>query len=124
MVADDDLDQSATDDAFELLELTAARRLSRGLLTVIDATSVEAWTRYRWIDLAARHGRPVVAVTFDVPVAELLERNAARGGRAVSRSVVRQQARQMRDALRGLAREGFARVEGADVTAVASGGGE
>ncbi|MFN2484646.1 MAG: AAA family ATPase [Candidatus Limnocylindria bacterium] len=107
MVADDDRDQSATDDAFELLELTAAKRLARGLLTLIDATNVEAWTRFRWIDLAARHRRPSVAVAFDVPLETLLERNARRETRAVSSSVVKQQARQMRTALRGLEQEGF-----------------
>ena len=76
MVADDEADQSATEDAFQLLELAATKRLRRGLLTVIDATNLESWVRFRLIDLAARHRRPAVAVLFDVPLDTLLGRNA------------------------------------------------
>lgn len=40
-VSDDETDQSATDDAFEILHLIARKRLARGRLTVVDATSVQ-----------------------------------------------------------------------------------
>lgn len=40
MVSDDANDQSATNDAFDLLEYIAGKRLDRGRLTVVDATNV------------------------------------------------------------------------------------
>ena len=42
LVADDMNDQSATNDAFEVLHFIAATRLRAGRLTVIDATNVHA----------------------------------------------------------------------------------
>ena len=41
LVADNENDQAATDDAFDVLHTIAAKRLSRGLLTVVDATNVQ-----------------------------------------------------------------------------------
>ena len=38
LVSDDESDQSASKDAFEIVYLIAAKRLARGRLTVIDAT--------------------------------------------------------------------------------------
>ena len=110
MVADDESDQSATEEAFDLLERAASSRLSRGLLTVIDATNLESWVRFRLLDLAARHGRPAVALVFEVPGEALLDRDARRADRRVGDAVVKQHARQLRAALRGIDREGFRAV--------------
>jgi len=41
LVADDENDQSATPDAFDVLHYIVGTRLRRGLLTVVDATNVE-----------------------------------------------------------------------------------
>jgi protein phosphatase len=40
LVSDDENDQTATNDAFELLHYVAGKRLAGGRLTVIDATNV------------------------------------------------------------------------------------
>jgi predicted kinase len=40
LVADDENDQSATPDAFELLHYIIGKRLKAGRLTVVDATNV------------------------------------------------------------------------------------
>ena len=61
MVADDASDQSATDAAFELLHTALAMRLARRGLTVVDATSVEAWARQKLLAVARRLGRPAAA---------------------------------------------------------------
>ena len=45
MVSDDENDQSATPDAFELLNHIVGTRLRRGLLTVVDATNVQSKAR-------------------------------------------------------------------------------
>ena len=42
LVSDDETDQTATNDAFEVLRFIATKRLAAGKLTVIDATNVQA----------------------------------------------------------------------------------
>src|ERR1700722_4827762 len=41
LVSDNQNDQSATGDAFELLHMIVGKRLARGKLTVVDATNVQ-----------------------------------------------------------------------------------
>jgi len=45
LVADDESDQSSTDDAFEVLHFIAGKRLSAGRMTVVDATNVQPFAR-------------------------------------------------------------------------------
>jgi predicted kinase len=106
MVADDPADQSATRDAFAVLHALARARLGRGLLTVVDATNLLASSRRPLLELAARHGRPVVAVVFELPLAELLARNAARE-RVVPEDAIRHHHAQLEAALAALASEGY-----------------
>src|SRR6476469_9228091 len=54
IITDDENDQSVTPDAFELLYLTAAKRLAVGRLTVIDATTVQPAARKACLALARR----------------------------------------------------------------------
>lgn len=110
IVSDDPRDQTATDDAFELLHAALALRLARGRLTVVDATNVERWARERLLAEARRHGRAAVAIVFDLPLAICLERNAARTDRRVPSAAIRRQQARMRVSLLGLAGEGFASV--------------
>ncbi|MFJ4710096.1 AAA family ATPase [Streptomyces anulatus] len=77
LVADDEKDQSATGDAFEVLHLIADKRLARGRLTVIDATNLR--DDRPWLLARARHWqRPTTAVLFDVPLATVQAQNARR----------------------------------------------
>src|ERR671934_2411535 len=60
LVSDDENDQTATKDAFEVLHAIAAKRLARGHLTVIDATNVQPEARKPLVELARRfHVLPV-----------------------------------------------------------------
>src|ERR1700757_1673371 len=52
LVADDENDQSATTDAFDVLHYIAGKRLAAGRLTVIDATNVQREARKPLIELA------------------------------------------------------------------------
>ena len=52
LVSDDQNSQDATGDAFDVLQYVAAKRLGRGLLTVIDATNVQPEARKPLVDLA------------------------------------------------------------------------
>ena len=53
-------------------------RMVAGRTTVIDATNLFPRRRARHIGVARQHGRPVVAIRFDVAIPELLARNEAR----------------------------------------------
>ena len=107
LVADDEADQSATADAFDVLYYVAAKRLAARRLTVIDATNLRPEDRKHAVELARRfHALPVV-FALDVPEAVCLERNRARPDRAFGAHVVRSHVQLLRRSLRGLAREGF-----------------
>ena len=45
LVSDDENDQAATKDAFDVLNYIAAKRLAAGRLTVVDATNVQREAR-------------------------------------------------------------------------------
>lgn len=107
LVGDDEGDQSATADAFEVLHLVAAKRLSRGRLTVIDATNVQRAPRASLLALAKEHHALAVAVVLDLPKAVCRERNARRPDRAFGPGVLARQTRDLEGSLKGLRREGF-----------------
>ena len=107
LVSDDETDQSATDDAFEVLHFIAAKRLAAGKLTVIDATNVQVEARKPLIALAREYHCLTVAIVFNMPTKLCQERNEARPDRNFKPHVVRQQRQQLRRSLRTLKREGF-----------------
>ena len=78
VVGRDERDQRASRDAFEVLDLIVAKRLARGLATVIDSTGLEAGRRAAWRALAARHGIPAYAVVVEAPDTVVRGRNRAR----------------------------------------------
>jgi protein phosphatase len=107
MVADDELDQSATGDAFDVLHYVAAKRLPARRLTVIDATNLRREDRKRAVELARRfHALPVV-FALDVAEGICAERNRSRPERAFGSHVVRNHVQLLRRSLRSLHREGF-----------------
>src|SRR5918998_5636340 len=67
LVSDDEGDQSASKDAFELLHFAAARRLARRRLTVVDATNVQPEGRKQLLELARRYHYLAAAIVFDLP---------------------------------------------------------
>jgi len=110
VVSDDETDQSATTDAFDVLHFIARRRLARGRLTVIDATNVRPESRRPLVELAREHYVQAVAIVLDVPVRVCEERNRERPDRAFGSHVIRQQSGHLRRSLNGLQKEGFGRV--------------
>jgi len=110
LVADDENDQAATKDAFEVLRFIAGRRLAQPRFTVVDATNVQREARRPLIELARQHDLFPVAVVLDMPEAICQERNRSRPDRQFGPHVVRQQRSQLRKSLKGLQREGFRRV--------------
>ncbi|WP_032407313.1 polynucleotide kinase-phosphatase [Rhodococcoides fascians] len=121
MVSNDPNLQSATKDAFALLEFLVATRLRAGLLTVVDATNVQPAARKALIALAREHDVLPVAVVLDVPEPVCAQRNADRSDRTFGRDVLRRQQSQLQRSMRGLSKEGFRSVHVLDgVDAVAS----
>ena len=110
VVADDENSLEATDDAFASLHFVAARRLARGLLTVVDATNVQPEARKPLVELAKRYHAQPVAIVFDLPQALCEERAAVRTDRDLPPHVIPRQYRQLRRGLKGLKREGFRRT--------------
>ncbi|MGH3390817.1 MAG: polynucleotide kinase-phosphatase, partial [Actinomadura sp.] len=105
IVADDENDQAATADAFDVLHYIVRKRLSRGLLTVVDATNVQPKSRRQLVGIAKEHDVLSVAIVLDVPEDVAVARNAARTDRALPAHVVPRQRRELRRGLRGLSRE-------------------
>jgi protein phosphatase len=110
LVADDENDQSATGDAFDVLHYVAGKRLGAGRLTVVDATNVQRHARASLVELARAHDVLPVAIVLDLPEQVCLERNATRPDRDFGAHVIRRQRADLRRSLRGLAREGFRHV--------------
>jgi protein phosphatase len=108
LVADDENDQSATNDAFDALHYVAGKRLRASRLTVVDATHVQREDRAKLVALAREHDVLPVAVVFDVPLATLRDRN--KGHRDLGDHVIRRQHDALRRSIRHLAKEGFRKV--------------
>ena len=109
LVSDDETDQAATDDAFEVLHFITSKRLAAGKLTVIDATNVQVEARKPLLALAREYHCLTVAIVFNMPTKLCQERNEARPNRNLKPHVIRQQSQQLRRSLHNLKREGFQR---------------
>src|SRR4051812_8257816 len=88
LVADDENDQAATKDAFDLLGYIVGKRLAAGRLTVVDATNVQPEARRAVVALAREHDVLPVAIVLDLPTQLCVERNADRPDRAFGAGVV------------------------------------
>ena len=80
VVGEHESDLRASDDAFAVLDQIVARRLKRGLLTVVDTLGMDTERRATWLALAAEYGRPTHLVRFDTDAATCRRRNKARSG--------------------------------------------
>ncbi len=107
LVSDDENDQAATKDAFELLHFIAGKRLAAGRLTVIDATNVQPEARKELVALAREHDVLPVAIVLDPPEQVCVARNEQRPDRQFGKQVVIRQRSQLRRGLKSLKREGF-----------------
>jgi protein phosphatase len=110
LVSDDENNQAATADAFELLHYIVGKRLAAGRLTVVDATNVQPAGRRDLVAAAREHDVLSVAIVLDVSAKVCIARNAHRPERDFGADVVRRQQDQLRRGLKGLQREGFAAV--------------
>lgn len=110
LVSDDENNQAVTKDAFEVLRFIAAKRLTLGRLTVVDATNVQAEARKPLLALARQYHVLPVAIVLNLPERLCVDRNRQRPDRDFGSHVIRTQAQDLRHSLKGLEREGFRHV--------------
>ena len=110
LVSDDENDQSATKDAFEVLHYIAAKRLAAGKLTVIDATNVQPEDRKPLVQLAREYHFLPVAIALNLPEQLCRDRNSSRPDRNFGSHVVRRQTQNLKRSLSHLQREGFRHI--------------
>ncbi|MFI8258001.1 polynucleotide kinase-phosphatase [Streptomyces filamentosus] len=111
LVADDENDQSASRDAFDVLHYIVGKRLAAGRLTVVDATNVQREARRQLVQLAREHDVLPIAIVLDLPESVCRERNALRADRAgMPDHVIPRHRRELHRGLKGLEREGFRKV--------------
>nr|WP_234008503.1 polynucleotide kinase-phosphatase [Leptospira venezuelensis] len=110
IVSNDENDQSATEDAFELLHYILGKRLKKGLLTVVDATNVQKESRRPIIEISRAYHCLPVAIVLDIPENICIERNKHRIDRSFGPHVIRNQRSQLRRSIRNLRDEGFRKI--------------
>jgi len=110
LVSDDENDQAASADAFDVLHYIVGKRLAAGRLTVVDATNVQPESRKQLIALARSHDVLPIAIVLDVPAEVCVARNKVRPDRQLPAHVIPRQQRELRRSLKGLEREGFRKV--------------
>src|SRR5512146_831583 len=81
LVSDDENNQAATTDAFEVLHFIARKRLAAGRLTVVDATNVQPEARKLLVELAREFHCLPVALALNLPEKLCHERNQGRADR-------------------------------------------
>src|ERR1700730_7982782 len=110
LVSDDENNQAATTDAFDVLYYIAKKRLAAGRLTVLDATNVQPEARKNAVALAREFHVLPVAVVFAISERVCHDRNKTRDDRSFGPHVIRQQMQQLHRSLGSLQREGFRHI--------------
>lgn len=110
LVSDDENNQAATKEAFQVLHFIAAKRLAAGKLTVVDATNVQPESRKPLVQLARDYHVLPVALVLNLHDRICQDRNRDRTDRNFGPHVIRQQSQQLRRSIRNLKREGFRHI--------------
>jgi protein phosphatase len=110
LVSDDENNQAATSDAFEVLRFIAAKRLAGAKLTVVDATNVQPHAREPLRALAVQHQASPLAIVLNVPAAVCLDRNRLRMDRTLNPQIIENQWQELQRSIECLKSEGFSPV--------------
>jgi protein phosphatase len=105
LVCDDEANQAANKDAFEVLHLLTEKRLAGGHFTVIDATNLQPEGRKPLLELARRYHVQTAAIVFNLPPDLCLRYNEQRPGRTVAPTVVSAHHELLQKTLTSLERE-------------------
>ncbi|MDM8564856.1 AAA family ATPase [Candidatus Halobeggiatoa sp. HSG11] len=110
MIADDEVDQTVTKEAFSVLHFIAAKRLAIGKLTVIDATNVQLKARKSLLHLAKEYNVKAVAIVFNLSEQLCQTRRQQRPDRYFGYEIIQRQYNDLQYSLRNLKREGFKQI--------------
>jgi protein phosphatase len=110
LISNDENNQEVTKQAFETLHFVANKRLDLGLLTVIDATSVQHFARVQLLRLAKEQSCLAVAIVLDIPEDVIMARNEKRGDRNLDEKVLKRQMKDLKSSIDLLQNESFHRV--------------
>ncbi len=107
IVSDDENNQAATKEAFDLLHYIVRQRLTLGKLTVVDATNVRQEDRKALVKIARDCLCLSAAIVFKIDKEICIARNEHRPDRSFGPRVVIRQHSEMRRGLKNLRYEGF-----------------
>ena len=110
LASDDENDQSATADAFDILKYIASIRLKNKKLTVIDATNIQEHARKENRVVSSRFHAPDIAIVLNLPAEVCVERNKNRTDREINSKVTKWQRIQLKKSLRQLKREKYRQI--------------
>ena len=110
IVSNDENNQAASNDAFELFYYIISIRLKKGLLTVADATNIQPDARKKLISIARSFHVLPVAIVFDMPQELCETRNQQRTDRNVPPHVIRRQLQDLKRSLKSIKKEGFKKL--------------
>lgn len=110
IVSNDENNQAASNDAFELFYYIISMRLKKGLLTVADATNIQPDARKKLISIARSFHVLPVAIVFDMPQELCETRNQQRTDRNVPSHVIRRQLQDLKRSLKSIKKEGFKKL--------------
>lgn len=109
MLSNDENTPDISDDAFELLHFIIAKRLKRGLLTVVDATNVNAQYRKQLVALAREYHILPVAIILNMSDRVCQDRNRTRTDRNLPPRVIKSQMVALKSGVHKIREEGFRR---------------
>lgn len=109
MLSNDENTPGISEDAFELLHFIIAKRLKRGLLTVVDATNVNSQYRKQLVALAREYHMLPVAIVLNMSDRVCQDRNKARSDRDLPPRVIKSQMAALKSGVHKIREEGFRR---------------
>jgi len=107
MISDNENCMECSRDAFEVLYSITQKRLSRRLLTVIDATNIQDYGRRQLLDFAQEHGAAPVAIVFNIPEDVCIERTLRRTDRPIPLDILQKHFQEFHETLELIPTEGF-----------------
>ncbi|MEI7586931.1 polynucleotide kinase-phosphatase [Runella sp.] len=110
LIADDENSMEATSDAFDLAHDIIAKRLKRGLLTVLDATNLRPEDRKICVDIAKKYHVIPCAIVLNLPESVCQKQNKERTDRVLSSRVISNHIQQLRKSVFKLKYEGFRHI--------------
>ncbi|GAC1394361.1 MAG: hypothetical protein NVS4B11_11030 [Ktedonobacteraceae bacterium] len=109
LVCDDDNNQQASRDAFDLLYYIVHKRMFQQRFTIVDSTALQTDTRHRLLELAQRHRYHTCLLVFDTSPMTCIQRDRTRT-RIVGEEVILYHEGMLRQTLRDIPNEGWHQV--------------